>query len=89
MSRSGSAAYALCDFDYRPQLEQHLNSPRHAKRVGKMYRCPAAVCQAQMETLSGLVQHVESGKCGINRNGAVRDMMDHLTTGLGQMRLTR
>lgn len=80
----------LCHNEFRtkPQLQQHLNSPRHAKRPGKMYRCPAAGCQMQIETLSGLVQHVESGKCGIRENRHVKDTMGALTAGLGQMRLT-
>lgn len=80
----------LChiEFPYKAQLNQHLNSPKHAKRPGKMYRCPAAACQVQIETLSGLVQHVESGKCGIRQNRQVKDVMGALTSGLGQMRLT-
>ena len=61
---------------------------RHSKRDGKMYRCSAASCQAQIETLSGLVQHVQSGKCGIKQNRMVKDTMGALTAGLGQMRLT-
>ena len=61
---NGSAwACPLCHivFPYKPQLDQHLNSPKHAKRNGKMYRCPAAGCGTQAETLSELVQHVTDG----------------------------
>lgn len=69
------------------QLDQHLNSPRHSKRESKMYRCPGRGCGAETETMSGLVQHVESGKCGVRENRMVQDTMDAFTGRLGLLTL--
>ena len=45
-------------------LNKHLRSSRHAEKV---YRCPAAWrgCGKEFGALSGLVQHIESERCGV------------------------
>ena len=45
-------------------LNKHLRSACHADKI---YRCPAAWrgCGKEFGTLSGLVQHIESERCGV------------------------
>ncbi|KAJ7369021.1 hypothetical protein DFH08DRAFT_983724 [Mycena albidolilacea] len=73
----------LCHAGYRilAALNQHLGSPRHQEKV---YVCPLNVCRVRFSTLSGLCQHIESGRCGVAR--FVRNTMDDL---MGRMRLLR
>ena len=54
------------------RLNQHLASPAHADKV---YRCPPLLsgCSAEFATLSGLVAHVESERCGVYRFKASMD----------------
>lgn len=58
----------LChkEFQSLTSLNQHLQSPAHEDNI---YRCPPAWngCRAQFKTLSGLMQHVESGSCDVER----------------------
>ncbi|GJF00401.1 C2H2-type zinc finger protein [Phanerochaete sordida] len=59
-------------------LDAHLNSPAHGEKI---YRCPprANGCNAHFTTLSALVQHVESGRCGVFRFvDQMRDAFDSL-----------
>jgi len=64
------AAYecVLCHREFRSlsALNSHLQSPAHADKI---YRCPKghSGCGTQFKTLSGLVQHVESGSCGVRK----------------------
>ncbi|CAA7264920.1 unnamed protein product [Cyclocybe aegerita] len=71
----------LCDKVHQSlaALNQHLASPRHQK---KFYICRGPKCSQRFNTLSGLIQHVESEKCGILKIRAVRDAMDNV---LGRM----
>ncbi|KAI0073427.1 hypothetical protein K474DRAFT_1666615 [Panus rudis PR-1116 ss-1] len=58
----------LChrEFQSLKALNAHLQSPAHE---GKMYRCPQAWsgCGNEFRTASALIQHVESGSCGVTR----------------------
>ncbi|KAF8655369.1 hypothetical protein AX16_003066 [Volvariella volvacea WC 439] len=63
------------EFSTLPRLNQHLNSPRHQ---AEMYFCPLAICGAQFRVLSGLLQHIESERCGISKFKTVRNTLDHV-----------
>ena len=58
------------------RLNQHLASPAHADKI---YRCPPLLsgCSREFKTLSGLVQHVESERCGVRRFKARMDRAIH------------
>jgi hypothetical protein len=69
------------DFPYIQQLNQHLESPKHSKRSDTgLYTCPR--CQHYSQTLSGLIQHAEMGKCGIRKDPKVKNAMDSLTSNM-------
>jgi hypothetical protein len=70
----------LCHAGHRTlaALNQHLGSPRHQEKV---YVCPLNVCRVRFSTLSGLCQHIESGRCGVAR--FVRNTMDDLIGRIG------
>ncbi|KIP01430.1 hypothetical protein PHLGIDRAFT_123352 [Phlebiopsis gigantea 11061_1 CR5-6] len=66
-------------------LNAHLRSPAYAERV---YDCPSVFvgCGVQFTTLSGLMQHVESGSCGVQRfQRQVDSPMDTLTSGMRRL----
>jgi len=54
---------SLCHklFSKLQSLNQHLQSPPH---MSKEYRCPNRSCGKEFTTLSGVVRHLEDGKCG-------------------------
>ena len=71
----------LCHKTFRqlPALNAHLKSPAHADKI---YKCSPTLngCGTQFSTLSGLVQHIESGACGVQKfRKQVTDVMDQLT----------
>ncbi|KAF8971851.1 hypothetical protein BDZ97DRAFT_1693153 [Flammula alnicola] len=75
----------LCHLVYRslPALNQHLGSPKHQDKI---YLCRGPSCGLRFTTLSALVQHIESEKCGVAKFKAVQNAMNGM---LGQMgRLT-
>jgi len=41
-------------------LNSHLNSPAHDRN---QFRCPK--CKKKVKLVSGLIQHIESGACGL------------------------
>ncbi|KAK0500770.1 hypothetical protein EDD18DRAFT_1145785 [Armillaria luteobubalina] len=61
-------------------LNQHLASPRHQ---AKMYFCPLPSCEIKFTTLSALLQHIESEKCGVSRFEDVQRTLN----GLMKMRM--
>jgi len=67
------------EFPTKPQLNQHLASPKHSAGPNKIYKCPNSVCGKQFTTLSGLGQHIEKGSCGVQRfygmNNTINDLM--------------
>ncbi|KAG6917372.1 hypothetical protein DXG01_002747 [Tephrocybe rancida] len=66
-------------------LNQHLGSPRHQNKI---YVCPnpdMVGCGTSFTTLSALCQHIESGKCGVQRFREVRTAMDRLVGQMGQL----
>ncbi|KDQ11064.1 hypothetical protein BOTBODRAFT_57607 [Botryobasidium botryosum FD-172 SS1] len=65
-------------------LNQHLRSPRHQEKV---YICPKTDCRQEFAVLSGLCQHIESGKCGIARFRQVRTVMDNIANGAKRITL--
>jgi hypothetical protein len=70
-------------YRYLNQLNQHLASPKHQDKI---YICRGPSCGLRFSALSGLVQHIESEKCGVSKFRAVQNAMDSM---LGQMgRLT-
>ncbi|EJD40337.1 hypothetical protein AURDEDRAFT_91029 [Auricularia subglabra TFB-10046 SS5] len=66
----------------RGALDNHLNSPRHEQ---KMYICPGPKCGQRFTTLSGLMQHIESDKCGVQRFRVVQDAISQLTNGMKRL----
>ncbi|GAA5980165.1 hypothetical protein JCM10908_001557 [Rhodotorula pacifica] len=71
-------------------LNAHLASPRHtyagvngSGEGEKPYKCPNTACGKKFSTLSGVVQHAESGSCGVLQ---VRGMTSALDGVLGGMR---
>ena len=80
----GAYECVLCHREFRTlgALNAHLRSPAHADRI---YTCPDVFggCGVQFTTLSGLVQHVESGCCGVRRfHRQVNALMDTFTGGM-------
>jgi len=73
----------LCHRDFRTlvSLNAHLASPRHSSPAQKLYKCPNGGCANEFNTLSGLVQHIERGSCGVRRFAAVQTAIDGLTNG--------
>lgn len=71
-------------------LNQHLSSPRHQYETFrqletgcKMYKCPNSECARGFLALSGLVQHVEFGSCGVRQ---FRGVMNTIENVMGNMR---
>lgn len=87
----GAYVCVLCQggFTTLRGLNAHLASPRHAyagaSSAGgeKPYKCPILACGKQFATLSAVVQHAESGSCGVLQ---VRGMTRALDDDLGDMR---
>jgi Zinc-finger of C2H2 type len=77
----------LCPNEYRTlsALNQHLASPKHQ---AKIYRCPLTTCQEKFSTLSGLCQHVESGRCNVMKHRAVQNVMDGMVSGMKRLAMT-
>ncbi|KIP12214.1 hypothetical protein PHLGIDRAFT_124365 [Phlebiopsis gigantea 11061_1 CR5-6] len=80
----GAYECVLCHRAFRTlgALNAHLRSPAHAARI---YKCPNVFdgCGVQCSTLSGLVQHVESECCGVQRfRRQVDPLMDNFTGGM-------
>ncbi|KAJ7447843.1 hypothetical protein FB451DRAFT_1534155 [Mycena latifolia] len=72
----------LCHGGYRSlaALNQHLASPRHEDKI---YVCPLNTCRQHFPTLSGLFQHIESGRCGVSKFKVVQNTIAGL---VGPMR---
>ncbi|TCD67479.1 hypothetical protein EIP91_012340 [Steccherinum ochraceum] len=74
----------VCHREFRSlnALNSHLQSPVHQERI---YRCPTGKpgngCGTEFKTLSGLVQHVESGVCGVKRFQRQIDSVVEAVTG--------
>ncbi|TKA54633.1 hypothetical protein B0A53_03040 [Rhodotorula sp. CCFEE 5036] len=87
----GAYVCVLCQggFTTLRGLNAHLASPRHAYAGAngasgeKPYKCPNSACGKEFATLSGVVQHAESGACGVLQ---VRGMSRALDDVLGDMR---
>ncbi|SJL15665.1 related to zinc finger protein [Armillaria ostoyae] len=56
-------------------LNQHLASPKHQ---AKMYICPLESCRIRFTTLSALLQHIESERCGVSRFQVVQNTLNDL-----------
>lgn len=78
----------LCNrrFLHRGQLEQHLTSPKHTKRVDQLYICRESGCGMKFEVLSGLMQHLVNANCGSRRRAAA-DASAPLMSGFMRMAL--
>jgi Zinc-finger of C2H2 type len=75
----------LCNktFNTLHALNAHLQSPRHQEKI---YRCPNRTsCGMEFQVLSSLTQHVESGKCGVNRFKDVQNALDSLVSGVRRL----
>ncbi|TFK75429.1 hypothetical protein BDN72DRAFT_832306 [Pluteus cervinus] len=57
-------------------LSAHLNSAAHDK---DNFKCPNRRCNKEFTLISGLVQHIESGACGLARFGQVQRLALALT----------
>lgn len=73
----------LCHKEFRmlSSLNAHLESPVHDERI---YRCPSRWdgCDAEFNTLSAILQHVERSTCGVTRfRPQVRSLLDGVTHG--------
>ena len=60
-------------------LESHMNSPVHD---GDEFKCPG--CQRKFKLISGLVQHLESGSCGLSGKGDVEKRFLGITAHLSR-----
>jgi Zinc-finger of C2H2 type len=69
-------------FRKRQSLIQHLRSPRH---LTKIYMCPQSTCREHFSALSGLCQHVESGKCGAQQKRKVLGFISRLISQMVKM----
>src|SRR5882762_8518685 len=45
--------------------------------------CPKNICRSHFSAWSGLCQHIESGKCGVNRHRGVQKFIDRLIRRVG------
>ncbi|KAJ7157493.1 hypothetical protein C8R46DRAFT_1114665 [Mycena filopes] len=74
----------LCHVGYHTlrALNQHLASPRHQNKI---YVCPLTTCRQHFPTLSGLCQHIESGRCGVNKFKVVQNTMDDVMGGMRRL----
>ncbi|KZV81211.1 hypothetical protein EXIGLDRAFT_844792 [Exidia glandulosa HHB12029] len=74
----------LCHAEKRSRqaLNAHLNSPRHEE---KMYLCPQRQCAQRFTTLSALMQHIESDRCGVQRFKVVQQAIAQLTNGMRRL----
>ena len=70
------------EFPYKPQLDQHLASPKHSAAQNKTYKCPNSACGKNFATLGGLGQHIENGSCGVQRFKAVKKTIDNMMGGM-------
>lgn len=88
-----------CPFDNRlfgtlRALNQHLGSAKHTYTTrtnaggDKLYRCPRRNdCEKEFLTLSGLLQHVEQGNCGVRKMQGVTDTIDRVMGGMRSLTL--
>lgn len=70
-------------------LNAHLQSPAHADAI---YRCPPSYggCNMEFRTVSGLLQHVERGNCGVSRfRQQITNTLDGLTRQVHQITYRR
>ncbi|EJD40342.1 hypothetical protein AURDEDRAFT_139010 [Auricularia subglabra TFB-10046 SS5] len=64
-------------------LNNHLNSPRHEEKIYLcVNHCPQPQCKQRFVTLSGLMQHIESDRCGVQRFRVVQIAISQLTSGM-------
>ncbi|KAF9459148.1 hypothetical protein BDZ94DRAFT_1225130 [Collybia nuda] len=68
----------LCHKTFRglKYLNAHLNSPAHDDDE---FKCPGKKCKSEFKLVSGLIQHIESGSCGLARFKEVQDQFESLT----------
>ncbi|EFP79562.1 uncharacterized protein PGTG_05883 [Puccinia graminis f. sp. tritici CRL 75-36-700-3] len=65
-------------FRYRAGLLQHLGSSKHTNKGREPYKCPASTCdKATFPSLSSLLLHKERGKCNLDLNSAIVELLDH------------
>ncbi|KAF9019618.1 hypothetical protein BDZ89DRAFT_1072869 [Hymenopellis radicata] len=67
----------LCHSTYSSlrALNQHLASPKHQQKI---YFCPLDTCRVQFTTLSALLQHIESERCGVAKFKVVQNTLNGL-----------
>ncbi|KAF9459146.1 hypothetical protein BDZ94DRAFT_1300714 [Collybia nuda] len=69
----------ICHKTYRKlkNLKRHLNSgvPVHDRDE---FQCPGERCNAKFKLISGLIQHIEHGRCGVGRFKEVRSQFESL-----------
>jgi len=75
------------EFPTKPQLNQHLASPKHSATPNKIYKCPNSACGKQFSALSGLGQHIEKGSCGVQRFSGVKNTINDLMGGMKRLAL--
>ncbi|GAA5996553.1 hypothetical protein JCM5350_002191 [Sporobolomyces pararoseus] len=70
-------------------LNQHLSSPRHQYETFRqlptnklLYKCPNSNCTRNFLALSGLVQHVEFGHCGVRQFRGVMNTIENVMGGM-------
>lgn len=88
-----------CYFDSRlfstlTSLNQHLSSAVHTYTTStnlagdKLYHCPNKFrCGKEILTLSGLMQHIEMGNCGVKTMGGVEETIDAVMGRMNRMTL--
>ena len=63
----------ICYKTFR-SLTGHLNSPTHDEDE---FRCPK--CKREFELISGFIQHLESGTCGLTKNRMIEGYFSDLS----------
>jgi hypothetical protein len=73
----------LCHRTYATlgRLNAHLNSPAHD---ADEFKCPNSKCKSEFKLISGLIQHIESGSCGLAKFKTVQSQFEKLTEQLSR-----
>lgn len=68
----------LCHDTFRTLkgLNAHLKSPAHDDNE---FKCPGKKCRSEFKLVSGLIQHIECGTCGVAKFKEVQDQFESLT----------
>jgi hypothetical protein len=60
------------------RLNAHLNSPAHD---ADEFKCLNPACKTEFKLISGLIQHIESGSCGLVKFNLIPGLIQHSESG--------